>query len=98
MRNCFKISEIATEGFTNREYGREIRKKIILLTTQKKEIIIDMEKKTGFSISFLDEVFVKTAIKMGKDEFRKKIKLINLSPATKALLNSIAKRRMSTKN
>jgi hypothetical protein len=93
MTGCFKISEIANEGLTNRKYGVKIRNQIKKLIETNKKITIDMENKTGFSISFLDEVFVKLALEMGKEEFKKSINLINLNAGTKAQLNSIARRR-----
>jgi len=91
--NCFKISQIANEGLTNRKYGAMIRERVKKLINENKEITIDMENKIGFSISFLDEVFVKLAIEMGKEKFKKSVHLINLHSITKAQLNSIARRR-----
>jgi len=95
MTNFFKISELSKNTLVGRDIGKETRLKIKDLLLEHENIIIDMEDSKQFSPSFIDEAVVKLVIELGKEEFKRRLKLINISEGMKSLMNSILHRNLN---
>jgi hypothetical protein len=95
MTNFFKISELSKNTLVGRDIGKETRLKIKDLLSEHETIIIDMENSKQFSPSFIDEAIVKLVIELGKEEFKRSLKLINISEGMKSLMNSILHRNLN---
>ncbi len=89
MTNSFKISEISDGLLGRRENGEKVRNKILLLAEELGHITIDLENLTSISPSFLEEALVKLVIHYGKDEFKRKIEFVNVTPSIKNTMNSM---------
>ncbi|MFA7611660.1 MAG: STAS-like domain-containing protein [Sulfurimonas sp.] len=87
--NSFKLSELSESTLVGRDIGKITREKIQILLKEHSEITIDMENKSSISPSFLDEAIVMLVIEYGKENFNKRIKLININNGIKNLMNTI---------
>jgi len=95
MTNSFKISELSKNTLVGRDIGKETRLKIKDLLSKHDTIIIDMENSNQFSPSFIDEAIVKLVIELGKEDFKKRLQLINITEGMKNLMNSILHRNLN---
>jgi hypothetical protein len=94
MTNFFKLSELSENTLIGRDVGEKTRKKIKQLIEKHQNIVIDMENKSSLSPSFVDEAIVMLVIELGKQDFSRQVKLINLNRGIKSLMNSILHDKM----
>jgi hypothetical protein len=94
MTNFFKLSELSENTLIGRDVGEKTRKKIKQLIAKHQNIVIDMENKSSLSPSFVDEAIVMLVIELGKQDFSRQVKLINLNRGIKSLMNSILHDKM----
>lgn len=97
MMNSFKISELSTGTLVGRDIGKKTRFKIKELLLEHTTLIIDMENLNTFSPSFLDEAIIKLVIEYGKEEFNKRIQLINIHEGMKSLMNTLLHKNINKK-
>ena len=90
----FKLSELSENTLIGRDVGEKTRKKIKQLIAKHQNIVIDMENKSSLSPSFVDEAIVMLVIELGKQDFSRQVKLINLNRGIKSLMNSILHDKM----
>lgn len=91
----FKVKEQAI-SFRSRPAGRPMRTKLanLIANCPGQILFVDFENITVVSSSFADEVFGKLFVELGPMNFMQSIRLINVSPTVKALIDRAMKQRM----
>ena len=93
--NTFRITEITSTTLSGREYGEEVRNRIVsLVSKSEKPITLDLENLSSFTPSFLEEAIVKLVFVFGKDNFKENINLINVNHSIKSLMNFMLSNQM----
>lgn len=89
MMNSFKLTAISNGLLGRRENGTKTREKIKSLILENECIEIDLENTSQISPSFLEEAIVKLVTDLGKDDFKKSIKLININSSIRDMMNTM---------
>lgn len=83
-----------------RQPARALRNKIISLLPKydHEQLVLDFENVTSVSSSFLDELLGRLAVTLGKNEFTKRIHLINASNAIIDMANVVLHQRIQNED
>ena len=88
------IDEISEGDFSSREEGRDVLVLILKWWKRTDKIILDFKNIQVASTSFIDEVFGTLALHFSNEELKSKLKLENIDPIDKRMINAtIADRR-----
>lgn len=89
-----KITDISEGDFSSREEGRDVLVLILKWWKRVEKIIFDFDYVQVASTSFIDEVFGTLALHFSNEELKAKLKLENIDPIDKRMINAtIADRR-----
>jgi len=84
-----------THSFGSRVAGTPLRNKLYNIITMTDDIVyIDFDEINIASSSFIDESIVKLIEKMGKEDFKRKCRLININQTLMNILNKSYKQRL----
>lgn len=89
------ITEVCGEDRISREAGANLRNLILDKWDEFNRIVIDFDNLLVASASFLDEAVAKLAFEFNEEDIKKKIKLENIEPFDKALVNDLIIRRLN---
>ena len=88
------LEEFCEGGMSTREEGRDVLVLILQLWKRVETITLDFSNELVASTSFIDEVFGTLALHFSNEELKAKLKLENIDPIDKRMINAtIADRR-----
>ncbi|MCL1091730.1 STAS-like domain-containing protein [Shewanella profunda] len=77
-----------------RKSGASARNVLLNRLAHQESVILDFEE-SSVSPSFADELIGLVAKELGFDSFKKRVKLVNVSPSTKSILMHVIKKRVA---
>lgn len=78
-----------------REFGNRLRRKILsLLPEMEDTLVLDFKGVESAASSFLDELLGRLVAELGKEHFRKKIRVVNLSDQVRRMANVVIAQRL----
>jgi hypothetical protein len=93
------LPEFCPGGMSTREEGRDLLVLILQLWKRVDSITLDFMNELVASTSFIDEVFGTLALHFSNEELKAKLKLENLDPIDRRMINAtIAGRRKELAN
>lgn len=94
MKSLIKLSE-HFDALSSRPAGAEARKKLLeFLEVGSNQVVIDFEFRK-VSPSFADESIGLVAAELGKVEFKKRFKIVNVSEQARVIIMHVIKTRMN---
>lgn len=75
----------AFESNRSREAGEKARKVLERLLEENEYLVLDLENQP-FSPSFVDSTIAVLAAQMGLEDFKRRVRIINVEPSTRALI------------
>lgn len=92
-----KIKRLCGEVLNTRFFGKNLREEIISALSNKSEVVIDFEDVSSMSQSFADESFGKLAENIGLEDFKTKLKIINVKSEIAKLIKYVVMQRIKNK-